>query len=100
MNPRHNGSANFRVRILGTAASQLQAIYRRARAANRENTIAAAARRIDHRLRTDARTFGEPIKDYPAADFELRSAAVAPLIVYYGVHRTQPEVFVQEFREM
>jgi hypothetical protein len=101
MSLRHNnGSTHFRVQMNGAAAGRLKAIYRRARAANREDAVAVAARQIDHRLRTDARTFGEPIKSYAAAEIEFRQAAVAPLVVYYGVHRTQPEVFVQDFREM
>jgi hypothetical protein len=100
MNPRHNGSPHFRVQLSGVAGEQLKAIYRRARAAGREDAVTTAARQIDHRLRTDARTFGEPIKGFAAADIEYRQAAIAPLVVYYGVHRTRSEVFVKEFREM
>jgi len=100
MNPRHNGSPHFHVQMSGVAADQLKAIYRRARLSGREDAVITAARQIDHHLRTDARTFGEPINDYASAEIEYRQAAVAPLVVYYGVHLTQPEVFIKEFREM
>jgi hypothetical protein len=81
-------------------ADQLKAIYRCARAVGRAAEVAAAARQIHRRLRTDPRTFGEPTAHYAALRLDLRRAAVAPLVVYYGVHQAAPEVFVREFRDL
>ena len=99
MNPRRNGASHFRVTLLARARESLTAIYRQAKAADRP-LIAAAARRIHHRLETDPREFGEPSTEYEAARLDSRRGAVAPLVVYYGVHQTLPEVFVADFRHL
>ena len=100
MNPRHNGSAQFRVRMSAVVAEQLAAIYRRAEPLGRAADVAAAARRIDYRLRNDPRVFGEPVAPLAAAGLELRRGAVAPVVVYYAVHQSLPEVFVRSFLGM
>jgi hypothetical protein len=98
MNPQRNGDARFRLTLMSAATTQLAAILRRAQAIGRRTDVIAAARRIDRRLRMDARSFGEPIKSHPDAQIDERRAAIAPLVVYYGVHLEQPEVFIREFR--
>ena len=45
-------------------------------------------------------SFGEPTRHYAAAQLDLRRGAVWPLVVYYGVHHTQPQVFIREFRDL
>jgi hypothetical protein len=41
---------------------------------------------------------GDP--SFRDAQIEDRRAAVGPLVVYYGVHQDQPEVFIREFRDL
>jgi hypothetical protein len=100
MSPRHNGDAYFRVTFLGLAKEQLTRIIRRRAQIGRVAEALSAARQIDRRLRTDPRDFGEPIRLRPHARIEERRAAVAPLVVYYGVHQDLPEVFIREFRDL
>jgi hypothetical protein len=99
MNPRHNGDPHFRVQMSAVVADQLRRILRRAAAVGRAADVVEAARQIRHHLRTRPREFGELTRHYPAAQLDLRRGAVGPLFVYYGVHRTQPQVFIREFRD-
>jgi hypothetical protein len=100
MSPRHNGDPRYRVEMSAAVAEQLQSILRRAADLGRFAEAAAAARRIHQRLRTDPRAFGDPAGHFAAAQLDLRRAAVAPLVVYYGVHRTVPQVVIREFRDL
>jgi hypothetical protein len=42
----------------------------------------------------------ETSRTYPHARLDERRGAVAPLVVYYGVHDEQPEVIIREFRDL
>ena len=52
------------------------------------------------RLERDPRVFGELLYTLPALRLEIRTAAIAPLIVDYGVHEERKIVFVQGFKVM
>jgi hypothetical protein len=100
MNPRRNGDARFRVTILDPAEKQLAAITRQAQQVGRGADVRVAFQVIRQRLQMDARGFGEATGRFTHADLQIRRGAVAPLFVYYGVHQTEPEVFVREFRAL
>jgi hypothetical protein len=100
MNPRRNGAPRYRVQLAGRAADQLAEITRRAEGLGRMADIRAAYRLIMRRLRTTPREFGEAVAPLRAARIDLFTAALAPLVVHYGVHKDLPEVFVREFRAL
>src|SRR5947209_8121938 len=85
MNPQPNGDPLYRVQATGRAADQLVAIMRRAEVQGRAAEVRAAYRFIRHRLRMAPREFGEATAPLPAAHIDLFTAAVAPLVVHYGV---------------
>ncbi len=59
-----------------------------------------AYREIVRRLQRDPRIFGEMLYILPALRLEVRTAAIAPLVVDYGVHEEQKIVFIRGFKVM
>ena len=59
-----------------------------------------AYRQIIRRLERDPRIFGERLYTLPAVRLEIRTAAIAPLVVDYGVHEEKKFVFIQGFKVM
>src|SRR5262245_38213217 len=58
----------------------------------------SALRQIIDRLQKDPVNFGEPSFHLPALKLTIYRAAVAPLVVEYGVHEEKPVVFIRGFR--
>jgi hypothetical protein len=100
MNPQHNGDPRFRITYLNHAKEQFRQIVRRALHLGRLAEVVAATRLIHHRLQTDPREFGESIGSYRFARLDLRDAAVGPVVVHYGVHQDQHDVFVRGFDDL
>lgn len=59
------------------------------------SAVVAALQRIDHRLQSDPRSFGEPKFRYAALKLELHVGIDPPLVVRYTVHDEEPIVFVK-----
>src|SRR6476659_3879480 len=100
MNPQRNGDPRFRISYLSKAKEQLRNVVRRAAQIGRLAEVIAAARAIRHRLQTDARVFGESTGALRLARLDVRHAAVGPVVVHYGVHEDEPEVFVSGFYDL
>ena len=73
-------------------------LHQRAEAAGRGQRVLDAYQRITRRLKRDPRVFGEELYTLPAMKLEIRTAAIHPLIVDYGVHLEQKLVFIQGFK--
>lgn len=85
---------SFKVVYLKSVKDKTKEWYLRYLAAGREQLFETAAEIIDRALREDPRGFGDPCYSYPALQLQVYMRAVQPLIVYYGVHTTDPIVFV------
>ena len=100
MNPRRNGDPGFRVTTLNSAQQNLRSVYRRARTVGRVADVSQAMRAIFRQLRADARNCGEETGNMPNARLTMRTVALAPVIVIYGVHDEHPEVFIRNVIDM
>jgi hypothetical protein len=75
----------YRVCSSERAKSQLRELLQASSAAGIGDEAAEAVKVIDRRLKRDPLTFGEASHHLRVLDLEVRSGAVAPLIVYYAV---------------
>jgi hypothetical protein len=57
-----------------------------------------ALRQIVTQLRAAPLTFGEPLYRLPALRLLVRQGMIAPVIVDYAVHESQPLVFISGFK--
>jgi hypothetical protein len=80
--------------------NQLKALHARAVRQGRGADLLSALRRIDDRLHSDPRLFGEPKYHYRALKLTLRVGIDPPLVVHYTVHDEQPLVFVKAIRSL
>jgi hypothetical protein len=84
----------FKVVYLKSVREKTQASYRRFRRKGLQRSFVTAAATIDKELRSDPRGFGDPCYSIPDLELDIFVRAVHPLLVYYGVHQTEPVVFV------
>jgi hypothetical protein len=91
-----NGATGYRVSYSPVVLQSLKAMHAALRDKERPQ-FAAAARAIHARLRRDPQVFGE--YQYPLVNMRLRirSGAIRPLHVSYGLHDELPQVFVRRF---
>lgn len=82
----------WRVTLAGYAAETLRAAHRRAQQAGGGRPVTEAFAALVVRLRADPLAAGEPA--YYLSTAVVRRVALAPIIVYYAVHLTEPAVFV------
>jgi len=64
------------------------------------DSILAAVRAIDTRLKKDPRSFGEPKFRYQELKLVLYVAIQFPLVVHFTVHECLPVVFVKAIRAL
>jgi hypothetical protein len=83
------------VEFTDTAQVQLRAIARHAIYAHRGQVVAAAARQLITRLKSEPFTLGEPLYDLRAIRIHVRRVALNPLYLEYGVHFDHPFVVVR-----
>jgi hypothetical protein len=58
----------------------------------------AALKTIDRFLHANPRDFGDPTHQLRKGRLDMYTRVFPPLIVYYGVHKDNPLVFVKEFK--
>jgi hypothetical protein len=90
-----SNGGSFRVHSSKDVAVAFEKLYRRAKAKGQADAFIAAARDIAARLQRDADEFGEPLYNLPALNLEVRHAMVAPLLIYFAVHKDRPLVFIK-----
>ena len=86
--------------VTGTADAEFTDIRGRAIAAGRIHAIRAAVLGIRKALLSTPREFGEPLRHFRAMRMTVRSAAMLPLYIEFGVHDDQPMVVIRRFRWM
>ncbi len=85
----------FRVIASDAVQAQFRKLAASAAVQGRGEEFLAAYQRLMQRLETDPLEFGEPRYQLPALGLEMRRAAVAPLLINYGVNLHQRFVVVQ-----
>lgn len=88
----------YRVHLSEDNKTFLRELYGQYAATGSEKAFLQLLRRMYERLRRDPLTFGEPLYRLPALKLLIRQAAIAPLVVVYGVHEEQPHVFIRDFK--
>lgn len=78
--------------------ARLLQLHEQAEASGRSLRFLNAYREILGRLKRDPRVFGEQIYSLTVLKLEVRTAAIHPLIVHYGVHQERKIVFIQGFK--
>jgi hypothetical protein len=94
--PEHNnGGRTYRVEGSGAIAQALREIQRQAARQGRGEEVLSAFRRIAHQLQRDPVHLGEPLYRLPALRMQIRSVAIRPLVVDFGVCEDRPLVFLR-----
>ncbi len=96
-------SGNGPPRLYSISMSQFQRarllqLHEQANSSGRGQRIVAAYREIVRRLQHDPRVFGEELYTLPALNLKVRTAAIHPIVVDYGVHEEKKIVFIQGFK--
>jgi hypothetical protein len=101
MTSHGNGSPRvYGVHFAGKAKEQVKQRLDDAVGIEGKKRLLAALRTIVERLQRQPHTFGEPLYRLPALRLMVYQAAVAPLIVVYGVHEEQPHVFIRSVQTL
>lgn len=95
MSEHNNGGRTYRVHGSGAIAQALREIQRRAARQGRGEEVLSAFRRITHQLQQDPVNLGEPLYRLPALRMQIRSVAIRPLVVDFGVCEDRPLVFLR-----
>jgi hypothetical protein len=98
MNPPGNHGQSFKVNLSGVVAERLRQIQRQATLQGRGEETIFAFRQIVDRLMKAPFDLGEPLYRLPSLRLQIRSAAVGPLGVFFGVSEDKPLVFIKGFR--
>jgi len=85
----------YRVHASGVIVQALRQLQRQAAREGRGDELLSAFRQIAQRLQTDPLDLGEPLYRLPALRMQVRSVAVRPLVVDYGVCEDTPLVFLR-----
>jgi hypothetical protein len=98
MEEQANGGRRYRVHGSGKIVETLKRIQRQAARQGRGPEVLSAFRQIAERLQTEPMTLGEPLYRLPALRMQIRSVAVRPLVVDFGVCEDRPLVFLRTVR--
>src|SRR4051812_26463037 len=89
-----NGENAFRVNVVGPALQTLKLLVQ---TSARAEEIVASVKQITAQLKRDPWNFFEQRYHLYQARLQIRVVAVSPVVVEYGVHMDQPEVFIRSF---
>jgi len=94
--PEHDhGGQPYQVQGSGVIAQALRQIQRRAAREGRGEEVLSAFRHIAHQLQHDPGNLGEPLYRLPALRMQIRSVAIRPLVVDFGVCEDRPVVLLR-----
>jgi hypothetical protein len=79
-------------------AQALRQIQRRAAREGRGEEVLSAFRQIARQLQADPVNLGEPLYRLPNLRMQVRSVAVRPLVVDFGVCEDRPLVFLRSVK--
>ena len=86
--------------VTGAADAEFSDILTRSLTAGHEELIRTAALSIGEVLLRAPREFGEPLRHFRRMKMTVRTAAIRPLYIEFGVHDEQPMVVIRRFRWM
>lgn len=90
-----DNSSRFEVSCSALVAQKLRKLQRRASDEGRGKELVAAFRTIFEKLRHDPLHTGEACYRLPALRLQVRSVAVRPLVVDFGVSEDRPIVYLK-----
>jgi hypothetical protein len=90
----------FYVDVSGELRERIKACYREAVKQNRQQHFLAALTEINRRLTEDPKEFGDPLYRLPLLKLQIRSAAIRPVFVEYGVSEENPLVVLRRIKLM
>jgi hypothetical protein len=90
-----HGSHRYEIRGSGAIAQSLRRVQQQAVSEGRGEQALAAIREIARRLQLNPSEQGEPLYSLPALHMQIRSIAVRPLVVDFGVCEDRPLVFIK-----
>jgi hypothetical protein len=85
----------FQVHISKALAEHLRRLVRIAAEQGHGDHLLAAYYRAIVRMETDPLEFGEPTYRLPALRLQVRCAAIAPLVIHFGVSEDRPDVYIK-----
>ncbi len=95
MSEKENGRRRYQVHGSGAITDALRTIQRQAAREVRGPEMILALRRIARRLQMDPIKLGEPLYRLPALRMQIRTVAIRPVVVDYGVCEDRPLVFLR-----
>lgn len=87
--------ARFRVEFNGPAWARLQELALASRHTDRAGEISRATRQVMQLLEHAPHEQGDPMYRVRSMRLEVRHIIVSPLYFEYGVHETEPVVFIR-----
>jgi hypothetical protein len=90
-----NGGRRYQVHGSGLIVQSLRRIQRQAVRQGRGEEVLSAFRQIARQLQREPLRAGEPLYRLPGMRMQIRSVAVRPLVVDFGVCEDQPLVFLR-----
>ena len=90
-----SGGGSYTVHCSQAVAEELRKIQKEASHQGRGKIVAEAFAQIVSKLETIPHEAGEEVFDLPAMRMQVRSVAVRPLVVHYGVCQDHPLVFIR-----
>ena len=96
--PAQNPGQPWGVHLSHVVADSLLRIQRQASEEGRGEECLAAFRHVVERLQSDPTTIGEPLYRLPGLHLMVRTVAVRPLAVIFGVSEDHPLVFIRSVR--
>jgi hypothetical protein len=90
-----NGGRRYQVHGSGRILQVLQQIQLEAAQQGRGEEVLAALRQIARQLQRRPLRIGEPLYRLPSLRMQIRSVAVRPLVVDFGVLEDRPMVFLR-----
>jgi hypothetical protein len=98
MPDQRNGGARYHVTLLEPFTQAIKRSQRKAGLQGRGEEFLSALRQIVEQIQYDPHRLGEPLYHLPALRLQVRSVALGPLHVTFGVHEDRPIVFLQGAR--
>jgi hypothetical protein len=93
--PPENAGYMWKVYLSRAVADSLLHIQRQATEEGRGEEAVAAFRQIVNRLHSDPWGLGEPLYRLPGLRLMVRSVALRPLVVHFGVSEEQRLVYIR-----
>jgi hypothetical protein len=95
MTEHGNGKQRYTFVLLANVIADLKQFHAELMPKGEGEDYLQVLARIDERLRSSPREFGEPVYRLPALSLQVYQAVLRPVAITYGVHDKLPIVFVR-----